>query len=1343
MSCIQLPATLIPTFGKRTALRNQPSNVTFHSILKPATAHTDRETPRKTVRFTDLQSETLPVVPVTTSGFFQGLTAEIKVASQPCHAFFDSGAAVNIIKPHVFHRISDAYKGIIPHSPPDIKVKGISGTIVTPHSKVLLQLSLSPLEPGFCDYFYVIDDTCFSADVLIGFHTMRAHNIALFPASCQIAQNGTLIPANSSTTSHPPFPAPVTVFTPSIDSPPLLELTVVTPNHSLPSSELAALPSNALSSDPPVSSHANTLAYVLSSAKRGQAVLSSSVVVPQRDLCLVRVNVKDVSPGSDIVCLPDSARVNGVALESVLTTLEDDGSCCIAIQNFTNSPISLQSGVSLGDCLSFSLPVTPIDFSPCLVSQASPLDSDSTRQQPSDPSPILDHHLGHVDFPEAKSKLLDLLSTFRSCVSLPGEPLGKTEAVRHAINLIPDSAPTYVPAYRIPHSRRALVDEAVKAMINDDIVEPAASPFNAPLLLVPKPNGEWRVVVDFRALNSVTIPDRFPMPVLSDLLQSLGENNGVFSTLDLKSGFYQIELEEVSRPYTAFTTSSGQYMFKRMAMGLRNAPLTFTRLMNSVLAGLLGNSVFCYLDDVIVATRDIPEHLDTITQVLSCFTKAGLTLKLEKCMFLQSQIKFLGHRVDRNGIHTLDDKVHAITNFPTPSNADQIRSFIGLAGFYRQFIRDFSKIAQPLTSLLKKDASFTWNDEQQKAFDTLKQALTTAPILAFPNFNKEFILYTDASNIGIGAVLMQNDEQGKSRAIAYASRLLNSAERNYSVTNREALAVVWALRHFRDLILGYKIHVFTDHYAVTELFKGKNLSGKFARWQLTIHEYNPSFSHIPGKANTVADGLSRNVAQVTSLTVPPSLPTLDEIRPLQQSDQFCSSIIYYLNSGDASTLPKLPMSPDAFVLEDDILYKSSNIAAEDESLHHVSQLVIPQVLIPTILYHIHDSPLAGHPGKERSFRQAQRTYFWPSMRKDIQRHCLLCVSCAQHRPSPHHESPNLAYPIPHAPWDSVSIDVLKLPLTENGFQYLLVSIDSFSRYSILTPLKDKSARSVAQAFIDEVICRYASPKVLLSDNGLEFNNSLLEAVCDTFHIKKCNIVPYSPQANGKVERANRRILDVLRFIANSTSVWDECIPQVACSLNSAIHSSINESPHFILFGTDKRLPYEFLSSTPRPLYCLDDYVKRRVTDFQRIHTSVRDHLAISQADMLRKQHQRATPHEIEVGDIVFARVQDRPSKLDPLFYGPHRVTDILAGHKVKLLDLKSGAIFVTHKDHLKRVDRGFDIQSITTPPGHCQDTVLPPSTPSPPSHTPTHYNLRSRTVNSFIPSPFSQINLCK
>ena len=1299
----------------------------------------------KRVRFTDSSLQSLPVIPVKSSGFFLGLTACVSVASYKCHAFLDSGAAVNLIKASLFQEIAKVAKCKIPTAPTDIHVSGISGNLITPKCKVYLKVSFTPLEPDVCGEFYVVENASFSAGLLIGYHTMVAANLALFPATHQIAQNATLLSATPPPGSH--YPPAVSTATPTAITvpPPSSSVLGEPPTATVASSATLVEPENSQSDLlAHTSSHSapTSLAVTLSRAEPRLAVLTAPVVVTQGDLCLVRVSVKGVKSGTDIICIPESSRVNGVAFESVLATAGEDGTCQVAIQNLTHSPLSLKAGVALGEVLPYPVPVAPLDSAHCHAILPS--------EPSSEPPPICDQHVESVDFPERKHELLSLLNHFRQCVSLPGEPLGHTDVLQHAIHLIPDAAPAYIPAYRIPVSRRTKVDDAVRDMLAQDVIEPAASPFNAPLLLVPKASGEFRVVVDFRRLNSLTVPDRHPMPVLTDLLQSLGQSNEVFTTLDLQSGFFQVELTPTSRPYTAFTTSTGQYCFKRMAMGLRNSPLTFTRLMNSVLSGLMGNSVFCYLDDVIIASKTVHEHLDTLSQVLSRFAKAGLKLKLSKCSFLKRQISFLGHRVDKDGIHALDDKIRAVCQFPTPTNVDQIRSFLGLAGFYRQFIKGFSMIAQPLTALLKKNVPFTWSDEQEKSFLNLKNELCQAPVLAFPDFERDFTLCTDASAIGLGAVLMQPDQLGKMRAIAYASRLLNKAECNYSVTHREALAVVWALRHFRDLILGFQIHVLTDHYAVTELFKGNSLTGKFARWQLTVQEFNPSFSYIPGKSNTVADALSRNVAPVSMITDNHSLPTLEEIQTRQRADPFCSKLMYFLESGDASNLPKMHMSPLAFTLKDDVLYKSANIPSDDQSLHSVLQLVIPNSLIEVILYHVHDSPLAGHPGKDRCFKQAQRAYFWPTMRKDIIRHCLLCQSCAQHRPSIHFEAKNLAYPIPHAPWDSISVDILKLPRTENGYQYLLVCVDSFSRFTILVPLKDKSAQSVAQAIINEIICKHASPRALLSDNGTEFNNAMLKEICDVFQIRKCNIVSYSPQANGKAERANRRILDILRHIAASSSSWDTWIPQVACSLNSAIHSSCNESPHFILYGTDKRLPYEFLSSQPRPMYNFDDYVRLRLADFQRIHQFIHTRLTASQDEMLRKQHQRAVPHDIAVGDLVFLRVHDRQSKLDPIFDGPYRVTESLHGHKFRILHLQSRKEQDVHLDHLKRVDRGFDDHSVTSsqPPISAIPPSLPPApfppptqqippVPAPVSDPPYRHKLRSHSAISFMfPSPF-------
>ena len=1176
-----------------------------------------------------------------------------------------------------------------------------------PHGKVLLSVSLSPREPDISAYFYIVSNVSFHADILIGFQTMCHNDINLFPAQHEITLRSTVIPAVSF--SSPPSPPVAGVLTSDATLPSPSAQTSSTRDSIVSSALSESLP---LSSPPPQSDHC------IASYKH--VLLAQPVTLSECDLYVVNASVKSAQPGTDVLCFAQDSPCKGLRLESVLTSVDKNGLCKIAIRNNSSLPVTLKSGVVLGEALPYTKEVKELDDFPCL--HMSVTDKSAQSSLPL----ITKEHITRLDFPEFECELLALLNSFRNVTSLPGEALGHTSIIKHEIHLQPGSAPSYIPSYRVPHSRRVILEEQVQGMLNQDIVEPANSPHNAPLLLIPKKNGDWRVVVDFRKLNASTIPDRFPMPRLGDIIQSLGDANVVFSTLDLQSGFFQVELAENSRPYTAFTTASGQFMFKRMAQGLRNAPLTFQRLMQQVLSGILGKNVFCFLDDVIIASPSIEEHLHTLSHVLSRFESAGLKIKLNKCRLLQKQVTFLGHLINSQGVHTLNDKISAVQQFPVPNNADQIRQFLGLAGFYRQFIHHFSQIAQPLTQLLKKEIKFTWSDDQQVAFDHLKSALCNAPVLAFPDFDKDFILCTDASGHGIGAVLMQLDSHGKHRVIAYASRLLNKAERNYDVTTREALSVIWSLRHFRELILGYKIHVHTDHYAVTEIFKGNNFTGKFARWHLTIQEFDPIIHYLPGKENSVADALSRNVASVSALTAHPAMPTSEEFKSLQQADAFCSSILYYLDSGDVSNLPKLHVPVDSFFLQNGLLYKTSHVSSDDSS-ERLSQLVIPQSLIEVILFHVHDSPHAAHPGRDRCLAQAKKQFFWPSMRKDITQHCATCSQCASHRPVPSTHSSALPYHIASAPWDAISIDLLKLPITENGFQYLFVCVDSFSRFSVLAPLKDKSAPSVARALIDHVICPFGSPRVLLSDNGTEFNNEILKAICDSFLIKKCNITPHSPSSNGKVERCNKRILDILRYIMDAKYSWDEWLPQVACSLNTALHSTINESPHFVLFGTDKRLPYDFLHSAPRPLYNADDYVRKRLRDFQHLHQMIHARLTASQNEMLTKQHERATDSPITDGDIVFLRVHNRSSKLDPLFTGPYRVIASLHGHKVKLLDLKTHVEQTVHIDHLKRVSRDFGGVCQQLP--HASGSTTPhPSMCTPPT-PPSSYRQKLRSFS--------------
>ncbi|KAK4326756.1 hypothetical protein Pmani_002773 [Petrolisthes manimaculis] len=768
-------------------------------------------------------------------------------------------------------------------------------------------------------------------------------------------------------------------------------------------------------------------------------------------------------------------------------------------------------------------------------------------------------------------------------------------------------------------------------MLQQGIIENSVSNFNSPMFLVPKSSGEWRPVVDFRALNKITVPPR--------------------------------------------------------------------------------NSVFIRLQD------------------------AGLKLKLSKCAFVCKQTTFLGHTIDADGIHTLQNKVHAVSNYPTPTNTDQVRSFLGLSGYYRRFIKDYALIASSLTSLLKKDVPFQWSETRQKSFCDLKHALTSAPVLAYPDFSKPFILNTDASYSGLGAVLMQK-HQGKNSPIAYASRTLNKAEKNYAVTEIESLAVVWALKKFKYIIYCYPVEILTDHKPLLHLFKGKDLSGRMARWLLTVQDYMPTFTYIKGKANVAADALSRNCALTCAVsTETPTFDTLThtDIFKAQRDDPMWSKVISYLETGNDLDLSHVP-SLSHYVLQDDILYKATTLTGKYEPSRLIHQLVIPHTLVPSVLKLIHDTSHASYPGKEKALSQARLKYFWLTMRRDINNHIDLCHTCARTKGNIHPHVPILSYPIPSSPWDVIAIDLLKLPITERGNQYMLVCVDHFSRFSVLVPIPNKAAQTVARAILNYVICPFTTPKVILSDNGTEFVNQVLISLCKEFNIKKANVLPYRSSANGLVERHNRKILNTLRsLVPDTNTLWDTYTPQVMASLNSTINKSISETPHYILFAQDKRLPYELLAKKPNPVYNMDDFVKSNVHTFQQIHQRIQHSLALSKADMLLYHNKSTSNFSLEIGDIVYSLVEVKHSKLDPKFDGPFRVIAKEHGNKVKLLKLKNHTETTAHLDSIKKVHSGLDcedpqfIPTVSQPPHSPPPPASPENPPlfsQPPQHS---YNLRSHT----------------
>lgn len=457
---------------------------------------------------------------------------------------------------------------------------------------------------------------------------------------------------------------------------------------------------------------------------------------------------------------------------------------------------------------------------------------------------------------EEKSAISSLIKEFKNVFYQENTDLTFTHAIKHTIKTSND-LPIYSKTYRYPEIHKEEVNTQINDMLRQGIIRQSNSPYSAPIWIVPKKmdasnKAKWRMVVDYRKLNQVTIDDKFPIPNIDDIFDKLGRAM-YFTTLDLAKGFHQVEIDEEDIKKTAFSTDRGHYEFTRMPFGLKNAPATFQRLMNSVLAEFLGNSCLVYLDDIIIFSTSLEEHILSIRKIFERLQTVNLKIQLDKSEFLKKETEFLGHIVTTEGIKPNPNKIETILKYKIPKTTKEIKSFLGITGYYRKFIKDYSKIAKPMTIYLKKGSKINEKDPDYiKSFEDLKTLITSDPILIFPDFNKKFILTTDASNYAIGAVLSQ-----EGHPISFASRTLNDHETNYSTIEKELLAIVWAVKYFRPYLYGRKFSIKTDHRPLVWLGSLKEPNSKLQRWKIKLEEFNYDIEYVKGKDNVVADGLSR------------------------------------------------------------------------------------------------------------------------------------------------------------------------------------------------------------------------------------------------------------------------------------------------------------------------------------------------------------------------------------------------------------------------------------------------------------------------------------------------------
>ena len=1108
------------------------------------------------------------------------------------------------------------------------KLKSISGDGL--NILGMVKLPLQVFDTVIISDFLVVNGT-FPGDLLVGYNFLAQNRINIQPYQSTISRDEVFIP-----------------------------LTISDQPQSFPASQI-------------------NLSWTPNSDAPFARVLKDTFIHP---CCACLVQVKTSVPGKSILLTPDGIRVKGLIAETAIYSPDKDR-LQLRLMNATAQIIKLRKNTRVCDLEVSQLPLQVQEypsFTACsVISDTSNLANYPTK------SPTFTPQVG---MPEAKEPLIELFARYPGI--LPGEDgaIGRAQHMQHTINLEPGSRPLYIPAYRLPHSRKEIMNSLTDEMLKQGIIESSSSPWSSPILLVPKPDGTFRPVIDYRGLNKLTIPDRFPVPILKDLLQDIGAGHTIFSTIDLSKGFWQVELDKHSRPLTAFTTPKGHFHFRRMPFGLRNAPIFFNRLMSITMSGLIGPTCLLYLDDLIVASQTIPEHISKLEAVFKRLADAGLTINPKKSLFFKSSIKYLGHIVDKHGLRPNNDKIVAITDFPQPKTVKQIKSFLGLIGFYRPFIKNFGKIAIPLTSMLCKDEIFEWSKQAEDAFKTLKTAITEAPVLIFPHYDLPFELTTDASSLGLGAVLMQR-VNGRLHPIAFASRKTSRPESAYSATDLEFLGMVWGLKHFKEIIYGYNITVFTDHQPLT--YSSKHLTGKHARWSNTLMEFDPTIKYTPGACNHVADALSR--------CYEPTLCTLNVLDPVslktsQRQQAPYDKIITLLENQTTNWSQSDKKLANPYHLSEGLLFRDSSKATNKRGNQRFSysQLVIPDIFIPTVLHLLHEAPQAAHQGIDKAVKQARLKYFFPKQAKLISEHIKACQLCPYYKGHTHDPAPILSYDIPDYPFQRVSMDLLSGFVTsQNGNKSLLVCIDNFSRFTEIIPVPNKSADTIAKAFTEHIILRHDTPQEILSDSGSEFINSVMAALCTQFNIKHIRILPYRPQANGMTERLNRSILGIMRtLIPDDDYLWDEKIPAVQAAINSSFHSSLGDIPHFILYGRDKRLPYDILDKKPGPLYT-SDYVPNMLREKQIIFQAAKAHLLKEKTLMTQQQHKIANNKVIKLGSLVFKQIRikqaDMP-KLAPSFDGPFRIVEV-KNNKALLLNLTTLEKSWAHVDILKSATDQF------------------------------------------------------
>jgi len=949
---------------------------------------------------------------------------------------------------------------------------------------------------------------------------------------------------------------------------------------------------------------------------------NDAVVIPKNHVGHISVNTNFYN---EDLCIEGGIRATQQMVPRCLVSTDARGCAIIPVLNLSDSDYMVKKG----DTVTRGVMFTESDIAPKAEREVN-TEAVQSQEIKSD-----------IDIDEVE-RVRDLLNEHKGLIARNLRQVGCTNLAEMKLVLKDDKPIVYRP-YRLSYYERERVRNMVDELKNANIVEDSNSEYASPILLVKKKTGDVRMCVDYRAINKITVPDKYPLPRIDDQIDRL-HGNTYFTSLDLFSGYYQVPINDPdTRAKLSFVTPDGKYTFKRMPFGPTNCPAIFSRMINTALGKLLYSVALAYLDDIIIPSKDVEEGLHRLKLVLLSLEDAGLTIRLDKCKFFMKKIDYLGFEISGHGVEPGQCKIMAVKHFPVPENVRSVRGFIGLASYFRRFVKNFAIIIKPLTDLLSKNKRYEWGKLQNDAFETIKTLLSSRPILAIYNPDAHTEVHTDACINGIAGVLMQVGSDNKLHPVSYYSRKTSNEESKYHSFELEALAIVCSLERFRVYIIGIHFIIKTDCNSLKLLAEKKDLSPRVGRWFMKLSEFNYTIEYIRGDKHLVPDALSRGPVESASDTEVASLHvfniriTTDWVAALQRSDKEVSNIITKIEAKD-------PTVENKYIVESGRLYRLTEGRW---------RLFLPEELRYDAVSITHRE--LSHLGIDKTLNKVKECFYFPKMRDFVTKYINRCVNCMFYK------TPKIGdvywHPLDkgNEPFHTVHLDHLgPFVLTERDNKYVLTIVDGFSKYVVLKAVKDVTAVETVNCVL-EFLCNYGKPTRLITDRGTAFTASEFERFCRNHNMMHVKVSSKSPRSNGQAEIINGIVVRCLAMTTEDeeNKDWDLKLMEVQWSLNNSENRITKTKPFEII--------HKYTAEGPVNNPLAAEIAKLN----ERKNTSVKN---INPAELLKQNRLKeekkissriTTPTKYQKGDLVLVKWEapatGQSRKLEPKYKGPYQV----------------------------------------------------------------------------------------